>query len=146
VGQPLIYCRSKVSSGRVRAHLYWGVTNSLCDQFDWCTGPHYRGHPGACLGVLKGSFLHVYGGLIATKRNGLDKDIENLTRKMEGCISSHVGAREEIVNKANTKIIDFGKDPEKVLINVNDEPVESKECIKALEFQVDFYLIYVLPH
>jgi len=45
------------------------VTHSLCDQFDWCTGSHYRDHPWASQGALKWPFLHLFGGIFATKRN-----------------------------------------------------------------------------
>lgn len=41
------------------------------------------------------------------------------------------------VNHAKTEVIVFGKEQNKVLINVKGSPVELKDCIKALGIQID---------
>jgi len=69
-----------------------------------------------------------------------DADLENLVRKTETCISTHIESLEAIgmkVNEDKTELILFGKDQPELLVNVKGTAIESKDQIKALGIIID---------
>jgi len=69
-----------------------------------------------------------------------DSNHDNLIRRAETCISTHIASLEEIgmkVNEAKTEIIIFGKNMPSSNVSVKGVNVATKECIKALGVQID---------